>query len=95
MTRLGIRTVLALILWGCAVGFGQTQNAAAVAPDASHAKAAQIVARMLEKNRERLAALERYSSDRTYRVEYTTARADITWRRSRCMPSTPGRSTSN
>jgi hypothetical protein len=33
--------------------------------------AAEIVARMLEKNQERLVALERYESERTYRVEYT------------------------
>jgi hypothetical protein len=32
--------------------------------------AKQIVARMLEMNRERLAALEHYESERTYRVEY-------------------------
>lgn len=33
--------------------------------------AAEIVARMLDKNKERLAELEHYESERTYRVEYT------------------------
>jgi len=51
-------------------------GACAQAPDAattaaSRAQAAAIVSRMLEKNRERLAALDRYSSDRTYQVEYS------------------------
>ncbi len=36
----------------------------------AHPTAKQIVARMLEMNRERLAALEHYESERTYRVEY-------------------------
>jgi hypothetical protein len=40
-----------------------------VAPPTS----AEIVTRMLEKNKERLAALEHYESERTYRVEYTGA----------------------
>jgi hypothetical protein len=31
----------------------------------------EIIARMLEKNRERLAALDHYTSERTYRVDYT------------------------
>ena len=43
----------------------------AASADASRAKAAAIVSRMLAKNRERLAALDRYSSDRTYQVEYS------------------------
>jgi hypothetical protein len=33
--------------------------------------AAEIVARMLDRNKERLAELEHYESERTYRVEYT------------------------
>jgi hypothetical protein len=37
----------------------------------SRPTAAEIVARMLEKNQERLAALEAYESERTYRVEFT------------------------
>jgi hypothetical protein len=44
----------------------------AVAPGADGVRpaVAEIVARMLEKNKERLAALEHYESERTYKVEY-------------------------
>lgn len=42
----------------------------APADPAPQPSAAVIVARMLEKNRERLATLERYESERLYRVEY-------------------------
>jgi hypothetical protein len=45
-------------------GWAQAQNT--TSPTAE-----QIVARMLVKNNERLAALEHYASERTYRVEYT------------------------
>ncbi len=38
--------------------------------DPNHAKAALIIDRMLRKNRERVAALDHYTSERTYRVEY-------------------------
>ena len=45
--------------------------AAAPGADGVRPAVAQIVARMLEKNKERLAALEQYESERTYKVEYT------------------------
>lgn len=40
------------------------------ASEAAQPSAAAIVIRLMEKNRERLASLERYESDRIYRVEY-------------------------
>jgi len=43
------------------------------AEDAIRPVAAEIIARLLEKNKQRLAALEHYESERTYRVEYTGA----------------------
>ena len=39
--------------------------------DPARPTAGEIVARLLEKNKERSAALEHYESERTYRVEYT------------------------
>ena len=39
-------------------------------PDPSRAKAAVIIDHMLRKNSERVAALDHYTSERTYRVEY-------------------------
>jgi hypothetical protein len=44
--------------------------AASVPSSVGRPTAAQIVAQMLKKNQERLAALERYESERTYKVEY-------------------------
>jgi len=44
--------------------------AVAAADAALHPAAAEIVVRMLEMNRQRLAALEHYESERTYRVDY-------------------------
>jgi len=41
--------------------------------NAARLSAGEIVARMLEKNLQRLVALERYESERTYRLEYTGA----------------------
>jgi hypothetical protein len=38
--------------------------------DAGNPSANEIVARMLEKNKQRLVALERYTTERTYRVDY-------------------------
>src|ERR1700728_3634596 len=75
MTHLCRQTVLALIFSVAAGGvngvLAQSSDVVSTSSgDVSRAKAAVIVARMLEKNRERLAALERYSSERTYRVEY-------------------------
>jgi hypothetical protein len=51
-------------------GGASAQNADA-ASDPNRVKAAAIIAQMLEKNLERTAALERYTSERTYRVDYT------------------------
>ena len=45
--------------------------AAAASADGVRPAVAEIVARMLEKNKERTAALEFYESERTYKVEYT------------------------
>ena len=45
--------------------------AAAGSADGVRPAVAEIVARMLEKNKERTAALEHYESERTYKVEYT------------------------
>lgn len=39
--------------------------------DATLLAPAEIISRMLEKNKQRLVALEHYESERTYRVEYT------------------------
>jgi hypothetical protein len=45
----------------------------AIHGNAARLSAGEIVARLLEKNQERLVALERYESERTYRVEYKGA----------------------
>jgi len=45
--------------------------ASAEAVPAMRPTAAEIVARMLERNQERLGALKHYESERTYKVEYT------------------------
>jgi len=45
-------------------------NASPMISAGTHLSAAEIVARMLEKNEERLVALEHYESERTYRIEY-------------------------
>src|ERR1700733_2625195 len=47
-----------------------TNVAAASSADGVRPAVAEIVARMLEKNKERTAALEHYESERTYKVEY-------------------------
>jgi hypothetical protein len=49
---------------------GSGERGTAVAP-AVRPTALEIVERMLEKNQERTAALDRYESQRTYRVEYS------------------------
>jgi len=46
-------------------------SAAGTQANAARPSAAEIVARMLDKNQERLAALQHYESERTYKVEYT------------------------
>jgi len=48
-----------------------TGNALAQVADANRQTAAQIIARVLQKNIERSAALGRYTSDRTYDVDYS------------------------
>jgi hypothetical protein len=53
------------------VAAGSTGVRSVGAADAVRPTAAEIVARLLEKNKERSAALERYESERTYRVQYT------------------------
>jgi hypothetical protein len=75
MMHLRRQMVLALLVSGCALGVVRAVAQGAdtvIATDTAvnRAKAAEIVAKMLEKNRERLAALEHYTSERTYRVEY-------------------------
>jgi hypothetical protein len=60
-----------------AQSFSKSADAPRVSSDASaqgnagRPSAAEIVARMLDKNQERLAALDHYESERTYTVEYT------------------------
>jgi hypothetical protein len=54
---------------GNATSIGSSSVAAPA--DGARLRAAEIVTRLLEKNKERSAALERYESERTYRVEYT------------------------
>jgi len=55
-----------------AIGSGGAAGGADGVPgDGTRPTAAEIVTRMLEKNKQRLAALEHYESERTYRVEYT------------------------
>lgn len=48
----------------------ETHPLSSAAKDPAQPSAVAIVTRLLEKNKERLAALERYESDRVYRVEY-------------------------
>lgn len=50
---------------------GTTSGTGSVDNTQLHPAAAEIVARMLERNKERQAALAHYESERTYRVEYT------------------------
>jgi hypothetical protein len=52
-----------------AIGSGSAVSVGSA--DAVRPTAVEIVARLLEKNKERSAALDRYESQRTYRVQYT------------------------
>jgi outer membrane lipoprotein-sorting protein len=61
--RMSVRGLVSLALMGT-VAAAWGQNAARPSAD-------EVLARMLEKNRERLAALERYTTERTYEVYYT------------------------
>jgi hypothetical protein len=77
MRLCGWQAKLALIVSLCVAGatgvFAQDSGVAnpTAASDSNHAKAALIIDRMLQMNKERLAALERYTSERTYRVDYS------------------------
>jgi hypothetical protein len=77
MRLTGWQAKLALIVSMCAAGatgvLAQNNGAAnaTTASDPNHVKAALIVDRMLQMNKQRLAALERYTSERTYRVDYS------------------------
>ncbi len=83
MERLTLRlAIFALIMWGLSpAAQGQrfaatgtpTSGSGLAAPSEHEAippTAGEVIARMLEMNRERLAALQHYESQRTYRVEY-------------------------
>jgi hypothetical protein len=59
-----------------AVGAAWGQSAATGGEDRHALSAQEVVARMLEKNRQRAAALEHYTTDRTYRIAYTGAGGD-------------------
>ena len=63
------RMVLGATLLVGALGVGGAR-AQVVSVSGERPTAAEIVSRMLEKNQERLAALEHYESERTYKVEY-------------------------
>ncbi len=66
--KLPVRTVLSLALLGAATAWGQD---AVVAPMPAKVPTAQeVMARMLARNQERVAALERYATERTYQVRY-------------------------
>ena len=66
----GRRMVAGAMVYLCALCVGGAR-AQGTTGDAARPSAAEIVSRMLEKNQQRLAALERYESERTYRLEYT------------------------
>jgi len=71
------QTKLAFILAMCAVGATETlaQGSgvanATVTPDPNQVKGAAIIQQMLKRNSERTAALERYTSERTYSLDYS------------------------
>jgi len=59
-----VRVVLGLSLLGAAAAFGQATGSGGIT-------AREVVSRMLERNRQRAAALDHYTTDRTYRIAYT------------------------
>ena len=62
---------LVLVMGGLGAARIAAQSVPSVSADPNHAKAAMIIDRMLAKNRERVAALDHYTTERTYRVDYT------------------------
>lgn len=77
MRTLGKQTKLALVLAMCAVGAtniraqGSSVANANAGSDPNRVKAAAIIQQMLKRNSERTAALERYTSERTYSLDYS------------------------